>query len=254
MNCDAASELLHAYLDAELDAASVGELEAHLGSCAACRTELAALEHVRSSVRAAPRYRAPRALREQLRAMDEFPEQVQTRAVPAWRSWPIAASLLLSVALGSGITWWRMTNVVATNFQHAFAQELLTSHLRALAATSPVDVVSEDRHTVKPWFAGRVGESPPVVDLSEQGFPLVGGRIDYAAGQRTPVVVYRHRQHVIDVYMAPPSRDRNVPATVQLQGYWVAACPMGDRSAWLVSDTDESELVRLCGLLSREAR
>jgi anti-sigma factor RsiW len=254
MTCDAARELLHPYLDGELDRAAVGEIEAHLAGCAACRSELASLEQLRASIRQAPRYQAPRALREQLRSLHELatPAQQPARSVTTpWR-WSMAAALLVAFGLGSTVTWWRMADLSVANHEQAFANELLTSHLRALAATSPVDVISEDRHTVKPWFAGRIGESPPVVDLSEQGFPLVGGRIDYVGGQRTAVVVYRHRQHVIDVYMTPVSREGGAPRPIQLQGYWLTSCRIGDRSAWMVSDTEQAQLLRLCELIARE--
>jgi len=254
IHCDAASQLLHPYLDGELDRAAVDELEAHLAGCANCRSELASLEQLRANIREAPRYRAPRALREQLRGLDELAGSAQpARGVTPQGRWQIAASLLLAFVLGGAVTWWRMTDLSVANHQQAFANELLTSHLRALAAASPVDVVSEDRHTVKPWFAGRVGESPPVLDLSEQGFPLIGGRIDYVAGQRTPVVVYRHRQHVIDVYMTQAEREGDVSRPSQLQGYWLTSCRIGERSAWIVSDTEEGQLRRLCDLLASDA-
>jgi anti-sigma factor RsiW len=246
--------MLHPYLDGELDRAGVGEIEAHLVGCPDCRTELDALQELRSSVRRATRHRAPRALREQLRAIDDLPGQDQrVRGVQQWRSMAMAASVLLAFVLGSSVTWLHMTGVTATGREQALAQDLLTSHLRALAAASPVDVVSEDRHTVKPWFAGRVGESPPVEDFSEQGFPLVGGRIDYIGDERVPVIVYRHRQHVIDVYLVPKPAARDAPAPLQLNGYWLAACRVGERYAWIVSDVEERELLRFRDLLAREA-
>lgn len=248
IGCDAARDLLHPYLDGELDRAAVDELEMHLFSCATCREELASLEHVRSQVRQAPRFRAPRRLREQLRTMDELAAPAQSlRGARQAALWQMAASVVLAFALGTGVTWWRMTDITVASRGQAFAQELLTSHLRALVAASPVDVVSEDRHTVKPWFAGRIGESPPVIDLAAQGFPLLGGRIDYIAGQRTAVVVYRHGQHVIDVYMAPGEGD--VSRSTQLQGYWLTPCRIGERSAWIVSDAEQAQLQQLCTLL-----
>jgi anti-sigma factor RsiW len=140
-----------------------------------------------------------------------------------------------------------MRNVAANTQQQAFAQDLLNSHLRALAAPSPVDVVSQDRHTVKPWFAGKVDLAPSVQDFSAQGFPLIGGRIDYVGGQRTPVVVYRRRQHVIDVYWVtqPHSPEREL----QLQGYWLTPCSIGDRQLQIAADIEHDELLRFCELL-----
>jgi anti-sigma factor (TIGR02949 family) len=248
MKCADAGRVLEAYLDGELDRADVDELEAHLTRCEQCRAELASLEDLRAAIKAVPRYRAPRALRQRLEALDGLPSQLESeRRRPAWTRWSLAASVLVAFAFGAAVTAFHTRNVAANTQQQAFAQDLLNSHLRALAASSPVDVVSEDRHTVKPWFAGKVDLAPSVQDFSAQGFPLIGGRIDYVGGQRTPVVVYRRRQHVIDVYWAtqphPPGRE------LQLQGYWLTPCSIGDRQLQIAADIEHDELLRFCELL-----
>jgi anti-sigma factor RsiW len=158
----------------------------------------------------------------------------------------MAASLLLSFAFGATVMWLQGRNSELTSGRQMFAQDLLNGHLRALTAASPVDVISEDRHTVKPWFAGKVDVAPSVVDLADQGFPLVGGRIDYIGGQRTAVVVYRRRQHVIDVYWIPDAQ----PET-QRQGYWLSPCHIDGRSVQIVADVDRAELERFCSLLGK---
>jgi anti-sigma factor RsiW len=161
----------------------------------------------------------------------------------------MAASLLLSFAFGAAVTWLYASNAESTSRRQLFADDLLNGHLRALAAASPVDVISEDRHTVKPWFAGKVDVAPSVVDLASEGFPLVGGRIDYVNGQRTPVIVYRRRQHVIDVYWLPEALP---PAPeIQRQGYWLSPCSVDGRSVQIVADVDRQELEQFCNLLSR---
>jgi anti-sigma factor RsiW len=109
-------------------------------------------------------------------------------------------------------------------------------------------VVSEDRHTVKPWFAGKIGESPPVIDPKAEDFPLLGGRIDYVGERRTAVVVYGHRKHVIDVYMTPGADVTGARAT-QSQGYSLTPCVLEAQSAWIVSDIDADSLRRFAGLL-----
>jgi anti-sigma factor RsiW len=122
--------------------------------------------------------------------------------------------------------------------------------LRALATASPVDVVSSNRHTVKPWFAGKVGQSPPVRDFAAQGFELVGGRIDYVGNERVPVLVYSHGKHLIDVYMLPAKPGSAGAAPLMVQGYRLATVTIQDRSAWIVTDTDEKELARFTQLLT----
>jgi anti-sigma factor RsiW len=135
----------------------------------------------------------------------------------------------------------------------AFFPALITSHLRALAAPSAVDVVSTDRHTVKPWFAGRVDQSPPVIDLADAGFPLVGGRIDYVIERRVPVVVYRRAQHLIDVYWFADGMPAPTVRGVEHHGYYAISGAREDQRAWIVSDLDPVELARFAGLLQATA-
>ena len=245
MKCDAARQQLASYLDGELDRAAVDEIEAHLPTCGGCRAELAALEQLRNALRAAPRLRAPAQLRRRLAQMDELP-RLGAPAHGAWRAgwWAMAASLLLGLALGAGFMTWRVGAPVAEG--HLLARDLLASHLRALAASSPLDVISEDRHTVKPWFAGKIGESPPVIDPKSDEFPLLGGRIDYVGGRRTAVVVYGHRKHVIDVYVT--AADPGAGA-LRMQGYALEPCLLAGQSTWIVSDIDADSLRRFSGLL-----
>ena len=245
MKCDAARPLLESYLDGELDRAAVDEIEAHLSTCAACRAELAALEQLRTALRAAPRHRAPAELRQRLAQAGDLP-RLEAPARGAFRAgwWAMAASLLLGLALGAGFMTWRVGMPVDEG--RLLARDLLASHLRALAASSPLDVISEDRHTVKPWFAGKIGESPPVIDPKSEEFPLLGGRIDYVGERRTAVVVYGHRKHIIDVYMTPGLTDSN---GLELQGYALTPCRLAGQQAWIVSDIDADSLRRFSGLI-----
>lgn len=250
MNCDEARRLLEAYVDRELDRSAVDEIEMHLERCEHCRSELAALEELHARISQAPRYKAPPALRRQLETLADLPAQatgVRTRT--AWPGWAMAASLLVSFAFGATVTWLYARNEETTSRRQMFADDLLNGHLRALAAASPVDVISEDRHTVKPWFAGKVDVAPSVVDLSSEGFPLVGGRVDFVGGQRTPVLVYRRRQHVIDVYWMPEAQQP--AAAMQRQGYWLSPCRIGGRAVQIVADVDQQELAQFCSVLSR---
>ena len=249
MNCDEARRLLEAYVDRELDRPAVDEIEMHLERCEHSRAEVAPPEELRAAIAQAPRYKAPPALRRQLETLADLPAQTAgVRARTAWPSWAIAASLLLSFAFGATVTWLYARNEETTSRRQMLADDLLNGHLRALAAASPVDVISEDRHTVKPWVAGKVDVAPSVVDLSSEGFPLVGGRVDFVGGQRTPVLVYRRRQHVIDVYWMPEAQQP--AAAMQRQGYWLSPCRVGGRAVQIVADVDQQELAEFCNLLS----
>ena len=131
------------------------------------------------------------------------------RAQPSWRA--LAASIALTAVLASGSTWF----VVGSQPPNTMiADALVSDHIRALMAPEPVDVVSSDRHTVKPWFNGRIPNSPRVVDLAKQNFPLVGGRIDVVGQTPVPTLVYRHAKHVMSVTAMP---GRTVP--------WVSGQP-----------------------------
>lgn len=245
MKCEAARAQLESYLDGELDRAALDEIEVHLAGCASCRAELGALEQLRTVLRTVPRYPAPIELRRRLARTDEVsPVELPGTRARAGGWWAIAASVLIGIGIGAGFIGWRSDTRVDAG--RLLARDLLASHLRALAAASPVDVVSEDRHTVKPWFAGKIGESPPVIDPGSTDFPLLGGRIDYVGEQRTAVVVYGHRKHVIDMYVGPDLRDDD---EVQLQGYRLTPCRLAGRSAVIVSDIDVESVRQFSSLI-----
>jgi anti-sigma factor RsiW len=248
MKCESARPLLESYLDGELDRGAIDEIESHLATCAACRAELAALEQLRGALRALPRRRAPAGLRALL-ANGELPPMESPRAATSGAWWKLAAAVLLGIAIGAGGMRWKGIGGGTPGAATLLARDLLTSHLRALAANSAVDVVSEDRHTVKPWFAGKIGESPPVVDPGSPDFPLLGGRIDYVGDRRTAVIVYGHRKHVIDVYLAPGA-DAPAVRAVYSQGYTLSPCRLAGQSAWIVSDIDADSLREFSGLLA----
>ena len=243
MDCKSAHDVLPLYFDGELDRAASREFEAHLDGCADCRTELEHLDGLRSSLRrAAPRMAAPQSLRERIQ------NEVRSDAAPRWRPtrrWlALAASWVL--AFGAGAT---LVPRLMPSTDNATTHDLFASHWRALAATSAVDVISTDRHTVKPWFAGRIAQAPLVQDFAENGFALVGGRIDYAGSERIAVLVYRHGQHLIDVFLLPSTQGGGrIPATQQ-QGYWLDPILLGGQSAAMVSDMDATERQHLAQLL-----
>ena len=245
MDCKTAQNLLEAYLDNELDRATARELEAHADSCADCSAVLGRLDELRRALRdQGLRYRAPPELVERIRATASTDLRQRAR-MPAWTR--IAAACVLAFGAGAvSLQWWHAAHTEVGSAE--IARDLFAAHWRALAATSPVDVVSSDRHTVKPWFAGKVAQAPLVRDFAEQGFALVGGRIDYVGSARVPVLVYRHRQHVIDVFVLPAPA--SLPSAAQREGYALSATTLGEQPAAVVSDMDAAERARFADLLS----
>ena len=246
MDCKTGLSLLEAYLDNELDRADARELEAHIDTCADCGAALSRLDELRQSLRdRALHYAAPQSLRDRIQATANAHVVTPRWSMPAWTR-PAAACVL---AFGAGgISVHLLNSGQSTGGPEQIARDLFASHWRALAATSPVDVISTDRHTVKPWFAGKVAQAPLVQDFAEQGFALAGGRIDYVGSTRVPVLVYRHGQHIIDVFVLP--QEGALPRTAQDKGYALSAITLGDQPAAIVSDMDAAERARFAELLA----
>jgi anti-sigma factor RsiW len=256
VDCKTAHDLLPLYFDGELDRESSREFEAHLDACADCRAALIELDSLRRSLRDdAPRYAAPALLRKRLQKELSTPPIITRKRSTATRWMALAASWVIAFAAGGTLmTIWSPSNPARENVsaggETQVSRDLFASHWRALAATSPIDVVSTDRHTVKPWFAGKVSAAPIVQDFAEQGFALIGGRIDYVGNSRVPVLVYRHGQHLIDVFVLPPSEVLSTGQPILSQGYALNRVKLGDQTAAVVSDMDATELSRFAQLLS----
>ena len=262
MDCKIVSILLHPYFDNELDEGTAASVKAHIAGCADCSKDLAGLQALREAMkRAMPRHPAPESLRQRLAGLaSDSGAASDNRPRPARHPYPrwlaVAASLVLVAGLSSGLTRALLSSNGGIEPQELLMRDLVSSHLRALAATSTVDVLSSDRHTVKPWFAGRVEVAPPTVDLSQQGFPLVGGRVDYVGSRRVAVLVYKHAQHVIDVFVLPEDASSETAAgagsgsPVRSQGLSLVHRHVDGVSAWAVSDVDVSELIAFADYLA----
>jgi mycothiol system anti-sigma-R factor len=241
MDCARALELLHGYLDNELDALHVREMEAHLETCASCHAEYEQELKLRSLLQAqAPRYSAPMQLRS--RILSSVRTARRPRTLRQWvpMGWlQFGAALAAAVVLSSTVTYY---SVVASNTDRV-VDEVVASHARSLITNHPTDVASSDQHTVKPWFNGRVDFAPVVKDLSEQGFPLVGGRLDYVDGRPVAALLYRHRQHWISVFMWPDQSGRDTATRrFSRNGYSVEQWTSGGLRFYAVGDIAGPEL------------
>jgi anti-sigma factor RsiW len=235
-------------MDGELDSTLRAEVEAHVTSCVSCTQDAEMLENVSMAVRnEISRNPAPPHLRENIRLALRGAEYLDRRqSSRRWRPWAAAvAAGLLVAALGSAPFL-----VNARNQRQALARELLSAHERALMGRE-VDVESSNSHTVKPWFNGKLPFSPPVADLADHGFPLEGGRVDYAGGRPVAALVYRRRLHRIDVFIWPAA-DSMPPARFDANGYHEISWQKNGFAFTAVSDLNVTELATFVGLLQSQ--
>lgn len=228
---------LEAYLDEELEAAQGAGLERHLADCPECSAALARLREQKTRLRAeAPYFDAPAGLERRLR---EALRREAARELP-WRWMAIAAALLLAVSVSWNVQQWRSRTAASS-----MAADVLTGHIRSLIGDHLLDVASTDQHTVKPWFAGKLDFSPEVKDLAADGFPLVGGRVDYLAGRRVAALIFRRRQHVMNLFTWPEAASAGGEARMTRDGYHLLHWTEGGMTYWAVSDAAAAELERL---------
>jgi anti-sigma factor RsiW len=245
MNCAEIRLLLHAHADGELDAANSLELERHLKTCAACATEKASLQSLRAALRDGDlNFRAPDSLKKDLRQFvrDLGGEKTPRKEFnPQWL-WKFLAFGATAFAL---LTIFLRPAGISGHDQ--LLDEVVASHVRSLQVEHLTDVVSSDQHTVKPWFNGKLDFAPDVKDFATQGFPLVGGRLDYLDGRTVAALIYRHNQHFINVFVWP-SAEAMKPETERRRGYAIINCATNGLHYCLVSDLNPVELGELAGL------
>lgn len=253
--CAAWEPLLNGYLDGELDAVHVMEVERHLSTCPACAALLARMERVGQLMgQDDVRWRAPPALRDSVMAALDRERGTAAPArlasaiaglstrlaalLPLARRWSLLPSLaVLAAAL--------VLVVLPPRNGPSLEAELVSGHVRSLLADHLTDVVSSNRHTVKPWFGGRIDFSPQVVDLAAQGFPLAGGRLDYIGGRVVAALVYRRNGHVINVFVWPAGGDTRLEKALRArthEGYTLLNWSEAGLTYWAISDLNTVEL------------
>lgn len=258
MNCEDSKLYLPAYLDDELDISGSLRVEKHLADCAGCRQEREEFLALRAAFRVPGLYARPSA--DFAKRIDDAVRRsakVQVQSVraswfPSFGSFSsfrwAAAAAVLGIAIGfAGLLAIRD---LRSSQQQAVASAILAGHIRSLQADHLVDVPSSDRHTVKPWFQGKLDFAPTVPDLSELGWPLIGGRLDYIDGRPVAALVYKRRMHNINVFVWPtPSSSSDAITHEDAQGYQILHWNGTEMTYWVVSDLSYSELLDLARAL-----
>ena len=244
MSCELSRTTVHGYIDGELDAVRAAEFERHVESCAECRGSMEQLESLHRQIQRNQLYEtASMRLRQQLRR--DLPGRAKDTAAQRWYVMPIFAAAIITAV------FWLALSLVETHTHSAqIAAELVDAHIRSLQPGHLTDVASTDQHTVKPWFDGRLDFIPPVADYSEQGFPLLGGRLDAADGRMVAALVYGRRKHFVNLFAWPEkTASTGFSSSGSTRGYQWLMWHTGDMRFCLVSDASASDLEQLRELI-----
>lgn len=240
MNCELSANTLHGYFDGELDAVRAEEFEKHMAVCVQCQTSLATMRSLREGIQKADLYQGA-SIRLRRRIAEELGSETRS-SMAKWKWFLIPAVslalMLIAVRVGSVLTQGRTYSV-------RLQAELVDAHVRSLQPGHLTDVQSTDQHTVKPWFDGKLDFVPPVGDFSQQGFPLVGGRLDVIAGHNVAALVYGRRKHLINLFVWPAGKEPALSGEGTRQGYNWVNWQAGDTQFCLLSDVSSGDLDEL---------
>jgi anti-sigma factor RsiW len=243
MKCPAATDVLEPYVDSELDLSRAIEFERHLASCDDCSSQVESLRALRKRLHSPEMsFEMPAELKASILQQTEV--RSSRRAPRSFFYFAAAAAALVLVVLSS------VYLMQGRGEDKRIAKELTSAHVRSLMVDHLIDVESTDQHTVKPWFEGKLDFAPKVDDFAEQGYPLIGGRLDYLNGRTVAVVVYRRRQHPINVFQwpakdAPLSRPKNEVS----DGFNLVHWRSDGMEFWAASDLNYNELAALVELI-----
>jgi anti-sigma factor RsiW len=244
VDCARTQNLIHAYLDRELDLVRHLEIEHHLQNCAACGQTYECLQALKEGLGADEMYfKAPDALRERLRSAmlpTETPRRVPRRL--PWR-----AASFVGAAAALLVVGWSFGRYVplghAGKPDDGLAREVVAGHVRSLMAAHLTDVTSSNKHTVKPWFNGKVGFPVPVNEPSLQDLFLVGGRLDYIDHRSVAALVYRLREHKINVFLWREADEGEAAlSATECEGYNLVHWTHQGMEFWAVSDLNMNDL------------
>jgi anti-sigma factor RsiW len=249
MNCNDAQNLIQAYADTELDPASSLEMERHLRSCPACTQMLENILTLRTALKAEAGYHKPGPeLTSRIHAALQKAGGAQPGLHRAQRrTWLGAGAALAAVVV---LAWTIVPLLSGRSADDLMVREAVADHVRSLMADHLTDVMSSDQHTVKPWFSGKLDFSPPVENFVAQGYTLVGGRLDYLGNRPVAGLVYRHRQHYINVFVWPADAGSATnPKELSRQGYQIMHWTQSGMHYWVVSELNQDELRQFARLI-----
>lgn len=267
MDHEQALEMAPAYQDGELSLSEALAFERHMAQCEACRLELARQRDASAQLRQADlRVAAPAELARRIEAMlpgrktfwqrmlggsaaraGERPGTPFGAGAAGWAPLGLSLAGVAALAISSALY------LQVPSSEQRLAQELVGNNIRSMQVDHLFDVASTDQHTVKPWFGGKLDFAPPVVDLKAQGYPLVGGRVDYLGGQRVAVMVYRDKLHPISLFVWPGSGADAAPQFEERKGYHIAHWRSAGMNNWVITDAGEADLRGFVGQLHASA-
>ncbi|HKD37290.1 MAG TPA: anti-sigma factor [Pirellulales bacterium] len=254
MNCSTLQDLMHPFIDGELDVVRHVEIEEHLKDCESCAEQERQLRSLRATIASASLgYPAPAALCEKIRSAVAAPSIARTdfdtaaartrhaRRRSTLQFAAIAAGLLLLVG-GSAVVG-SLFSKGGASADDRLAEAVIAGHVRSLQADHLFDVASTDRHTVKPWFKGKIDFSPEIPDLASDGFPLSGGRLDYLVDRPVAALVYSRAMHTINLFIWPAADRKDKPVRSHArQGFHLRNWQKSGMTYWAVTDLNEQEL------------
>lgn len=257
MICQETQKLIHGYLDGELDLVRNLEFERHLQTCGECAQKLRTQQALRSAITTASLYHhAPAHLRRRVQSAIRAADKTEAVSwmkswIFSWR-WLSAGASLAALAI---LIFMLVPVPTRPSASELMTQEVISAHVRSLMASHLTDVTSTDQHTVKPWFNGRLDFSPPVKDLAESGFPLVGGRLDYLNNRPVAALVYQRRKHYINLFIRPSAQNQAAtnPEPVSRQGWHLFRWTSAGMTYEAVSDLNEGEMQEFVQLIRSQA-
>lgn len=231
--------LLQAEFDGELGAAESAALAEHRAHCPVCAENWRLLATSRAAIEDATRHEAPTALRQSLERR-LAPAAAHGPSMRRRRGWGLGREAL-SFGLGAALAA-SLALVLLPRSNDSLVASVVDDHVRSLEPGHLTDVLSTDQHTVKPWFDGRLDFAPPVKNFASQGFPLVGGRLDYLGGHAVAALAYTHGKHPINLFVWPERGEAEAPVASERNGYNVVHWREGGMAFWAVSDVEEDQL------------
>jgi anti-sigma factor RsiW len=249
MTCEDARQLLDAHVDRELDLATDREVIRHLSECQRCAREVESIRGLKKALSEGARARAPQVLRRRIVDALESSPMDRARATRAVRWLPRSSAIAIPAAIAAVLALLLIPRMFRVEQSDFLVREVVAAHVRSTQVDHLTDVASSDRHTVKPWFEGKIDFSPPVTDFQARTFKLVGGRVDYLDDRPVAALVYQHGPHLINVFLWPSDGSERGPTLLTRSGYNLDHFSHAGMNYWIVSDMGVDEMKKLAALL-----